>query len=264
MRLARFSFYCLMGALAVGVSAKAQTTSPDKPMSPPFYSVTHSPQPMPVFDYHSNAHMRVRLDGTWLAPKAHGEAKVFSLPKGLQVEVRAEGLRPAAELGPVFLTYVLWAVTSDKSFHNLGELTIKGSTGTLSATTGLDSFALMVTAEPYFAVTEPSGAIVLKNSVPQGALPYKFTPALLPLLRDRETPLDLIQARNAVRIARRLGAQEAAPQELEKAVELLSEAEQQYRNNDKWQTISKARKAVEAAETARLYTVHPESQRSNP
>jgi hypothetical protein len=219
---------------------------------------------MPTFDYHSNPHMQVTFDGTWLAPKAHGEAKVFSSPNGLQIEVLAEGLRPAAELGPVFLTYVLWAVSSDGAFHNLGELTIKGSTGTVLATTELDSFAMMVTAEPYFAVTEPSGAIILQNTLPQGALPYKFAPALLPLLRDRQTPLDLVQARNAVRIAQRLGAQRLAPQALAKAIELLNEAEQQYRNNEKWQAISRARKAIQAAETARLYTVRAASERSNP
>jgi hypothetical protein len=173
-------------------------------------------------------------------------------PNGLQIDVKVKGLRPAASLGPAYLTYVLWAARPNGKFDNLGELVVNGSTGTLMVTANSEDFAMMITAEPYFAVTEPSNAVVIKNTVPQGVLRYKLAPALLPLLRDRDTPLDLVQARNAVRIARRLGAERQAPVALEKAVKLLSQAEQHYRKDDKWRTVLTAREATEAAEAARL------------
>ena len=119
---------------------------------------------------------------------------------------------------------------------------------------------MFVTAEPYYAVTEPSDAVILKNVAPRVALQYKLAPGLLPLLRDRETPLDLVQARNAVRIARRLGAERLASGALQKAVGLLSEAEEQYRSDDRWQTVLKAREATEAAEAARLLAARAASE----
>jgi hypothetical protein len=247
MRLAITSCFLLLGA-----SAFAQNRPPAGSESRLAYSMVSAPRRTAAIDYQSGEATQIDFSGTWLLPKAHGKAEVSRVPDGVQIEVRLKGLSAASVLGPAYLTYVLWAATVDGQFHNLGEVAMVGSTGAVAAVTGLDSFAMFITAEPYFAVTQPSNAVILRNAAPQGALRYKFAPDLLPLIRDRQTPLDLVQARNAVRIARRLGAERLASYALERAVKLLSEAEQNYRTDDLLQTVLKAREATEAAEAARL------------
>jgi hypothetical protein len=241
-------------------TAFAQTGSPAGSELRPAYSVRSIPQPMPVVAYLSSAPMRLDFAGTWLLPKAHGDAQVTTVPGGLQIEVQLKGLCAASDLGPAYLTYVLWAGIPGGKFHNLGEVSVTGSAGAVAATTELTGFAMFVTAEPYFAVTEPSDAVVLRIATAPGSLRYKFAPDLLPLLRDRETPLDLVQARNAVRIARRVGAERLASAQLQTAVELLSQAEREYRVDDRWQTVLKARQAIEAAEAARMIAARAASE----
>ncbi len=252
-------FFLLAGFLMASTGL-AQTGSPANSQSGPAYSIASTPQPVSAIDYHPGPPIQIDFAGTWLLPKAHGEAQVSTGPGGLQIEVQLKGLCPASDLGPAYLTYVLWAARPGGEFHNLGEVAVTGSTGAVAAITDLDAFAMFITAEPYFAVSEPSSAVILKNAAPQGVLRYKFAPDLLPLLRDRQTPLDLVQARNAVRIARRLGAERLASTELQKAVVLLSEAERQYRGDDRWQTVLKAREATEAAEAARRIAASAESE----
>ena len=264
LRLLVISACFLMSTCVLSATTATQVAKSDNPISPPRYGVSEAPLRLPAFDYHSNPQLQINFDGNWLAPKARGQATAFNSPDGVEIEFHSKDLHAADQIGPAFLTYVLWAVSQDGVFHNLGELMINGSNGTLVATTKLESFAMLVTAEPYFAVTEPSGVVVLRNTVPRGALPYRLTPALLPLLRDEGTPLHLVQARNAVRIIRRLGVQRAAPEELEKAVQLLSEAEEHYRNDRETQAIHTARKAVEAAETARVYALRDQSEPLSP
>jgi hypothetical protein len=250
MRRTALAVFLLSGYLIVS-TAFAQSGAPANLVSGPIYAIVPGPRKSTVVEFRSLSPVLVELSGTWLLPKAHGEAEASLEPDGLQIKVRVKGLRPASDLGPAFLTYVLWAVSPGGNFKNLGELVVSVSTGELSTTTNLDGFALVVTAEPYFAVSEPSEAVVLKNAVPLGNLRYSLAPGLLPLLRDSQTPLDLVQARNAVRIARRSGAEQSAPGELQKAVQLLSEAERDYHRDDRVQTILKAREATQAAENAR-------------
>lgn len=251
---------CLLAGFLMGSSALAQTGSSTTSESGPAYSVSSFSQPVSTVDYRRSPFIQIDFAGTWLLPKAHGEAQVSRGPGGLHVKAQVKGLCAASDLGPAYLTYVLWAAISGGKFHNLGEIAVNGSTGAVAATTNLDSFAMFITAEPYFAVTEPSNAVILRNTAPQGALRYKFAPDLLPLLRDRQTPLDLVQARNAVRIARRLGAERLAPAALQKAVGLLSEAERRYHDDDRLQTVLRAREATEAAEAARRIAASAESE----
>ena len=250
MRCTILAVFLLSGSF-IASTVFAQTGASANLVSGPAYAIVPAPRPSPVVEYRSRSPMQIDLSGTWLLPKAHGEAEASLGPDGLQLKVRVKGLRAASDLGPNYLTYVLWAASPGGGFQNLGEIAVNGTSGELTATTNLDGFAMLVTAEPYFAVSEPSDAVVLKNTVPLGALPYNLAPDMLPLLRDRQTPLDLVQARNAVRIARRLGAERLAPAELQTAVQLLSEAERQYHRDDRDQTILKAREATRAAETAR-------------
>jgi hypothetical protein len=241
----------LFSLLLMASSALAQTGSSARTDSGPVYAMESIPQPVSTIEHHHSSPIQIDFEGTWLLPKAHGEAQISTVSGAMRIEIQLKGLSPASDLGPAYLTYVLWAAGPGGTFHNLGEVVVKGSTGVVAATTEMSSFALLITAEPYFAVTEPSDAIVLRNTAPQGNLRYKIAPDVLPLLRDRETPLDLVEARNAVRIARRTGAERLAPDALQRAVGLLSEAERRYHADDRLQTIIKAREATEAAEAAR-------------
>ena len=244
--------------LLIGSGCLAQAGPPAMTPSAPHYAIAAVPQT--TFAYRPISPIQIDLSGTWLLPKAHGEAQVSPEPDGLHIDVTIKGLCSASDLGPAYLTYVLWAASPGDKARNLGEITLVGSTGRVAATTELSAFAMFITAEPYFAVSEPSDAVVLKNIAPQGLLRYNLAPDLLPLIRDRETPLDLVQARNAVRIARRLGAERLAATALDKAVGLLSEAEQNYRGDNLWQTVLKAREAIEAAEVARLIAAKAQSE----
>jgi hypothetical protein len=68
--------------------------------------------------------------------------------------------------GGEYLTYVLWAISPEGRATNLGEILVGGNDRSrLTATTDLQAFALIVTAEPYFAVRQPSNVVVLENVV---------------------------------------------------------------------------------------------------
>jgi len=179
-----------------------------------------------AFNYEKlNGMTGVYLRGTALLPNALGAAAVQSQPGGLQVQASFRQLEPAAKFGPTFLTYVLWAISPEGRAINLGELVLDRGTSEILATTELQTFALIVTAEPYFGVTQPSDAIVMENSTPDNPklkfepvdTKYEFmksdqyatniaTSDLHPAPMDRKVPFDLYQARNAVRIARASGA----------------------------------------------------------
>src|ERR1700760_3604344 len=106
---------------------------------------------------------RVNFIGTELMPVARGEAKVDSQTGKTHIEVRFSGLTPANGFGKEYLTYVLWAISADGRPQNLGELELAGDKASLDVTSSFQSFGMIVTAEPYFAVSQPSDVIVLQN-----------------------------------------------------------------------------------------------------
>ena len=114
-------------------------------------------------DYRHKGSTKVNLRGTDLAPDVRGETKVEGKPAGVSLEASVEHLRPANSFGLAYLTYVLWAITPLGRPRNLGELIEKDGKSSLHTTTDLQAFALIVTAEPYFAVTQPSDLIVAQN-----------------------------------------------------------------------------------------------------
>ena len=199
----------------------------------------------------------VDFAGTALMPKAHGTAKVAPTSGGLKVEVHLEDLGPAPQVDPAYLTYVLWAIpTSQSKPQNLGEFVLKGDESTLTGFTNLPTFAMIVTAEPYFAVKQPSTLIVLQNIPPNPSDdPNILRADLIPLRMDSKTPLDIYEARNAVRIARSAGAERYAAETFHKALQLLQQAESIFAHKKKGQDIpdvkEKARAATQAAEEAR-------------
>ena len=231
---------------------------------------------------HRSGATKIDFRGTPLMPAARGEAKVESKQGYIEIEVEFDDLQSATRFGPEFLTYVMWAITPEGRATNLGEIILNGTKSKLNVTTELQAFGLIVTAEPYFAVSQPSDVVVMENFIrkdtvgkveeidakyellQRGQYTINVQPAdLRPMTLDKKTPLDLYEARNAVRIAKWTGADVSAAETFQKASQLLEQAE----NNKTRKAGSKAiamaaREAVQTAEDARLITLkHQEEDR---
>lgn len=220
---------------------------------------------------------KVDFIGTDLMPNARGDAKVSSQTGKTQISVHFEGLTPANGFGREYLTYVLWAISADGRPQNLGELELAGNKASLDVTSSFQSFGMIVTAEPYFAVSQPSDVVVLKNvfsDKTQGVLEevnvhYQLLPRGLyantagahsnPMpVTDREhTPLALFEAYNAQRVARAVGADKYAPDIMQEVATDLQNAQaiQDSKHRDVKMEFTNARQAVQRAEDARLTTL---------
>ena len=207
--------------------------------------------------------------GTNAASSASGEAKVEAKKGKTDIEAKFTGLPQANTLGTELLTYVLWAITPDGRSNNLGEILIdKNSEGALNATTQLSTFALIVTAEPYFAVRIPSEFVVLENDTKKNTKgkifpdnSYKLMArgqyekmdnplALTPDLKNY--PLSVYEARNAVDIAKSRQARKYAPAIYDKAqgsLKMMENAVAAKENKKQINTL--ARQTVQFAEDAR-------------
>lgn len=220
------------------------------------------------FSYTEGPESELEFRGTSIALGAEGEAEVEFQEGRARVDVEVDKLASPGHLGP-FATYVLWAVTADGNANNLGAIETSDGSGELEATTPLSQFALIVTAEPHFAVTAPSRAIVLQNlaknvrgkafNVPGLKERIDYS-TLSPQPRDekQKIPPDLVQARYALAIAEGADADRLVPQEFEKANALLAQAEaaQQGDSASARRDVPRmARSAVEAAEDARRRAV---------
>jgi outer membrane protein OmpA-like peptidoglycan-associated protein len=231
---------------------------------------------------HRSASTKIAFKGTPLLPLAKGEAKVESERGGITVDARFEGVTPANGFGREYLTYVLWAITPDGRPNNLGEVLPAGTKNNITVTTALQSFGLIVTAEPYFSVTQPSDLVILENQIiedktngvlekvnahymllPRGA--YAETEGsksvMNPITRDEKFPLELYQANNAVRIAQQAGAEKYAKDiyaeatlDLKNATDILSS-----KKPDEKMGITYARQAVQRSEDARLVTLRKQA-----
>lgn len=264
------------------VSAQAQQPGADQHVqldrsgSVPVFRVTVVERTTPAINYrHRSGSTPVDFHGTSLMPAAKGEAIVDSKQGRIEINARMEHLSPATQFGPEYLTYVLWAVTPEGRPKNLGEVLLNGKNSKLDVTTDLQTFGLIVTAEPYFAVTQPSDVVVMENVVrsdTQGT--YENIDAkyellqrgqyvvnanraeLKPMVLDRKTPLELYEARNAVRIARWTGAAQYAADTLHKAEVGVQNAEEELSGKIGKKTVSQnARDAAQNAEDARLITL---------
>ena len=142
-----------------------QLTAPDTE-SVPVYRITVVARTMKAINYnHRSGSTKIGFQGTALMPAARGEAKVESKQGVIKIDVDMEQLGPATQFGSEYLTYVMWAVTPEGRATNVGEVLLNGGKSQLNGTTELQSFALIVTAEPYFAVTQPSDVVVMENFV---------------------------------------------------------------------------------------------------
>ena len=242
----------------------------------PVYRVTVVARTMKAIDYnHRSGSTKIDFRGTTLLPEARGEATVESKQGVVKIDARMEKLQPATKFGPEYLTYVMWAITPEGRATNVGEVLLNGDKTKLDATTDLQSFGLIVTAEPYFAVTQPSDAVVMENFVrrdtvgtieqvdakfellQRGQYTLNVNPAEVTAVRlSPKVPLELYEARNAVRIARWTGAERYAPDTYNKAVQGLENAEGYLRGKSGSKPIGTvAREAVQMAEDARIITI---------
>ncbi|MDX1981602.1 MAG: OmpA family protein [Bryobacteraceae bacterium] len=241
--------------------------------SPPIYRATVTARTAKAINYqHRGGATKIDFRGTELLPGARGEAKVESKQGYIEIEVEFDDLRPANKLGAEYLTYVLWAVTPEGRTANLGEILLNGTKSKLNVTTEMQAFGLVVTAEPYYAVTQPSDLIVMENVVradTKGKIEqidakyellqrgqYQRLANPLALKLDQKTPLELYEARNAVQIARAIGADRFAAETFQKAEKSLAQAEAYHaRNAGRKPVTMTAREAVQTAEDSRAIAV---------
>ncbi|MEN6537557.1 MAG: OmpA family protein [Bryobacteraceae bacterium] len=244
--------------------------------SMPIYRVTVVERTTKAVNYnHRSGATKIDFQGTPLLPRARGEAKVESKQGYIEIEVEFDALKPATAYGAEYLTYVLWAITPEGRTSNLGEVLLNGTKSKLNVTTELQSFGMIMTAEPYFAVTLPSDVVVMENVIrhdtggtieevdakyellQRGQYVFNVNPAeIKPARLDRKVPLELYEARNAVQIARWTGAEQYAPETYQKAVQGLQNGEGYLkRGAGKKPIVTVAREAVQMAEDARIITV---------
>jgi outer membrane protein OmpA-like peptidoglycan-associated protein len=242
----------------------------------PVYRITVVARTMKAINYrHRSGSTRIGFQGTALMPAARGEAKVESKQGVIKIDAEMEQLGPATAFGPEYLTYVMWAVTPEGRATNVGEVLLNGGKSKLDATTELQSFGLIVTAEPYFAVTQPSDVVVMENFVrkdttgtieqvdakfellQRGQYILNVNPSdIAPRELNPRVPLELYEARNAVRIARWTGAERYAGDTYLKATQGLENAEGYLKGKAGKKPIGTvAREAVQMAEDARIITV---------
>jgi len=225
---------------------------------------------------HRSGATKIDFLGTDLMPGAAGEAKVESKRGALAIEVEFSGLdKPSNSFGNEYLTFVLWAISPEGRPVNIGEVLVGGDhRSKLDVTTDLQAFAMIVTAEPYYAVRRPSNLVVLENAIRSdtvgateavdakyelidrgGYIPtgYVFDPVVI----NAKMPLEFFEARNAVRIAKSSGAEIYAATSYEKAVRQMNEADTMAvgRHENKKALISLSREVVQTAEDAREIAV---------
>jgi len=209
--------------------------------------------------------VKIAFQGTEAMSSATGEAKVEGKKTNIEIDARFQGLEDATKFGLEYLTYVLWAVSPQGRAVNLGELTLDHGKGRLKTYTDMQTFGMIVTAEPYSAVSQPGNMVVLENIFVEGAGGEEITTkyellgtgtyssvnthiqdAIFGI--DPNTPRELFEARNAVRIAHIANADKYAPSIIAKADQQLKEAESTYRSKQDKRSIEAA--AREATETS--------------
>ena len=270
----------LAAVIALSISAIAQTSSQNLSVEPmnytPTYRVTVISRTTQAINYkHRGGATKLDFAGTDLMPAANGQAKVESKKGYIEIEVEFGNLQNSTTFGGEYLTYILWAISPEGRAVNLGEVLVGDNhRSKLDVTTDLQAFALVVTAEPYYAVRQPSNVVVIENVIREdtkgtfetvnakydllergGYIPtgYKFDPVVL----NTKLPLEFFEARNALRIAQSEGAEKYATDSYQHAVQLMDKTDAYAvdKNHDKKAMIAVAREAVQTAEDAREITV---------
>jgi outer membrane protein OmpA-like peptidoglycan-associated protein len=289
MRVAKIS--CI--AIIAGTVLSAQVPNPTQRVP------VQEPQrldPVPVFrievvarstaavNYlHRGGSTKVDFQGTPLLREAHGTAKVESERGVIKVTAEFKDLAQPSSFGPEYLTYVLWAISPDGRPVNMGELTLdsygKGSSSKIETTSEIQTFGLIVTAEPYYAVTQPSDLVVLENVIrpdtrgviqtinakyellPRGTYTMQGRGRFVPIKVGKHNPFELFEAQNAVQLARLAGADRYAPESFQKAVATLEQAERyQVQKPGQKPVITMAREAAVRAEDSRVIAIRRQQE----
>jgi outer membrane protein OmpA-like peptidoglycan-associated protein len=265
--------------VSMGVFAQSnpQSTGAVEPMrSTPTFRVTVISRSVQAVNYqHRSGSSKVDFAGTDLMPSANGVAEVNSKRGSIAIEAEFGDLQKPTTFGNEYLTYVLWAISPEGRAVNLGEVLLGGNhRSKVNVTTDLQAFALIVTAEPYYAARQPSNVVILENIVRDttkgsteavnakyelmergGYIPtgYKFDPVVL----KANLPLEFFEARNAVRIAQSEGAEQYASDSYQHAVKLMDTADDYAtrKHVDTKPLIAVSREAVQTAEDAREIAV---------
>ncbi|MGA2644520.1 MAG: OmpA family protein [Candidatus Sulfotelmatobacter sp.] len=269
-------------SLPVAAQSNPQATVEVEHMSPtPTFRVTVISRSVQAINYeHRSGSSKLDFAGTSLMPMANGEAKVNSKRGSIEIEAEFGNLQRPTTFGNEYLTYVLWAISPEGRAVNLGEVLVGGNDRSkLHVTTDLQAFALIVSAEPYYAVRQPSDVVVLENVIREdtkgtseavnakyelmergGYVPtgYKFDPVVL----NAKLPLEFFEARNALRIAQSEGAEQYATDSYRRAVRLMDTADGYAINKhiDRKPLIAASREAVQTAEDARAIAVKKEDE----
>ena len=277
MKLKLFLAVGMTLSLSAFAQTNSQTSMAVEPISPtPTFRVNVVSRSVQAVNYqHRSGASKLDFAGTDLMPSANGEAKVNSRRGSIEIDAQFGDLRVPTTFGNEYLTYVLWAISPEGRAVNLGEVLVgENHRSKLRVTTDLQAFALIVTAEPYYAVRQPSNAVVLENVVREstkgtteavnaryelmergGYIPtgYRFDPVVL----NARLPLEFFEARNALRIAQSEGAEQYANDSYQHAVQLMNNADE-YATSKHIETkplIAVSREAVQTSEDAREIAV---------
>ncbi len=266
----------VLAFLGASTLTQAQTTSSDEHNQTSTYSVNVISRTTRAVKYeHRSGATKIDFQGTDLMPSASGEAKVESKRGAMEIEVEFTGLNKPTSFGTEYLTYVMWAISPEGRSVNLGEVLVGDNhRSKLDVTTDLQAFALIVTAEPYYAVRRPSNVVIAENAIRSdtvgtseavdakyelidrgGYIPtgYHFDPVVL----NSKLPLEFFEARNAVRIAKSAGAENYAASSYEKAVSQMKRADDlaTMKHIDRKALISVSREVVQTADDSREIAV---------
>lgn len=275
------------GVLAAGAAFTQTIPNPTQqnistaPDQVPVFRMTVVGRTTPAINYRPRrGDTKIDFAGTALLPKAEGNAKVAGEQGYMKIDARFDNLEPAQRFGREYLTYVLWAITPEGRAVNLGEIQVKDDDARVQVTTQLQAFGLIVTAEPYFSVTQPSDVVVIENVIRAGTTgTFEVVQAKYELLKrgsylmnqdasllkikalEPGAPLDLAEARNAVELARFAGADRFATDTFDKAAKLLADAEQANTSRrGKNAIMMPARQAAQTAEDARIIALQKQEE----
>src|ERR1700735_2550123 len=269
-----FASFALMTSLAAQEPNPTTQAQPAAASSDtPIFRITVVARTTQAVNYlHRGGTTTIGFDGTPLMATGKGSAKVESQRGVIHVSAEFKNLVPASSFGPEYLTYVLWAISPDGRPVNLGELTLNdqgnGSSSKIDTTSDIQTFGMIVTAEPYYGVTQPSDVVVMENLVrpdtrgviesinatyqlmPRGWYSSQgHAPGFVPIQVGKKDPFELYEAENAVKLARVAGADRYASDSFRKAQDALDQAiKYQVQHPGQKPVVTMAREACVRAE----------------
>jgi outer membrane protein OmpA-like peptidoglycan-associated protein len=249
----------------------------------PIFRVEVVSRTAPAVNYlHRGGSTKIDFQGTPLLSAAKGSATVESVRGDIHINAEIKNLTPPSSFGPEYLTYVLWAISPDGRPVNLGELTLgdygNGSSSKISTSSDIQTFGMIVTAEPYYSVTQPSDVVVAENVIRTDTLGvveqinarYELLPrgmytsqgraaGFAPIRVSKKDPFELYEAENAVQLARVAGADKYAAESYQKANDALQQSlRYQTQKPGQKPVITMAREACLRAEDARVIAIRAE------